>query len=131
MATASNDRSIDPALIARLTREVLARLRAKPEPEPAAPLMERDPALDAQMQRRGVVLPAETELLWTDEPAKAVFEHCRGGRRAVMVTAFSDVERFGQELNPDVWVLDRKRINLVAAVNAAARIAQLAAGGSR
>ncbi|MEL6108724.1 MAG: hypothetical protein AAFU85_22180 [Planctomycetota bacterium] len=131
MATASHDRSIDAALIARVTREVIARLRGNPADGADSPAIELEPALDAQMRRRGVVLPASTKLLWTDEPARAVYEQCRGGRRAVMVTAFSDVERFAQELDPDVWVLDRKRINLVAAVNAAARIAQLAAGGSR
>ncbi|MEO1529689.1 MAG: hypothetical protein AAFX06_30070 [Planctomycetota bacterium] len=131
MSTTQHDRSIDPALIARVTREVLARLRKKPTEPAFSPAIERDPALESQMQRRGVVLPADTELLWTDEPAKAVFEACGGGRRAVMITAFSDVERFMQELRPDVWVLDRKRINLVAAVNAAARIAQLTAGGSK
>lgn len=141
MSTAQHDRSIDPAFIARITRAVIARLRTDapvPEETPAVEsiaaesMIENDPAFEAQLQRRGVALPAGSDVVWTDQPATAVFEQCRSGRRAVMVSAFSDVERFTDELSPEVWVLDRKKLNLVAAVNAAARIAHLAAlGGSR
>ena len=46
------------------------------------------------------------------------------GKRAAMVAAMADVGRFAAELDPEVWVLDMKKLNLVAAVNAVARIAK-------
>ena len=130
MPIAQQDRSIDPAFVARVTREVIAQLRGTASKKASGAMsVERDSALESQLQRRGIALPVGTDVLWTEQPAKAVFEHCQSGRRAVMVAAFSDVERFADELRPEVWVLDRKKLNLAAAVNATARIAHLASLG--
>jgi len=87
--------------------------------EAAAPEMLLTP-----LARRSISLPAGVEVLWTNEPAMEVFRRCGGGQRAAMVSTFSDVERFANELSPNVWVLDRQKLNLVAAVNVAARIAR-------
>ncbi|QDV41819.1 hypothetical protein Enr13x_16620 [Stieleria neptunia] len=81
-------------------------------------------SLGNQLARRGITLPADVEILWTDEPSAEVYRRCSGGQRAAMVGALSDVERFAGELSPNVWVLDRQKLNLVAAVNVAARIAR-------
>ncbi|PAY15655.1 hypothetical protein CKO51_30795 [Rhodopirellula sp. SM50] len=90
-----------------------------PAPQPLVP-----DSLGNQLARRGITLPADVEILWTDEPAAEVYRRCSGGQRAAMVSALSDVERFAGELSPNVWVLDRQKLNLVAAVNVAARIAR-------
>ena len=87
-------------------------------------------SLAIQLARRGITLPAGVEILWTDEPAAEVYRRCSGGQRAAMVSALSDVERFAAELSPNVWVLDRQKLNLVAAVNVAARIARCSATGA-
>ncbi|QEG00607.1 hypothetical protein Mal15_46780 [Stieleria maiorica] len=84
-------------------------------------------SLRHQLDRRNVVLPAGVEIRWCDEPATEVYRCCSNGQRATMVAALSDVQRFHDELAPDVWVLDRQKLNLVAAVNVAARIARCAA----
>lgn len=81
-------------------------------------------SLGNQLARRGIALPAGVEILWTEQPAAEVYRRCSGGQRAAMVSALSDVERFAAELSPNVWVLDRQKLNLVAAVNVAARIAR-------
>ncbi|MCO8124709.1 hypothetical protein NHH03_23420 [Stieleria sp. TO1_6] len=82
--------------------------------------------LTEQLARRGVSIPAATEIIWTDQPAAEVYARCSIGRRAVLISAIGDVDRFATELSPDVWILDQQKLNLVAAVNAAARIARLA-----
>ncbi|QDV84148.1 hypothetical protein [Planctomycetes bacterium TBK1r] len=92
--------------------------------------MQLPDSLGNQLARRGITLPAGVEILWTDEPAAEVYRRCSGGQRAAMVSALSDVERFAAELSPNVWVLDRQKLNLVAAVNVAARIARCSATGS-
>lgn len=80
--------------------------------------------LRSQLGRRGIALPEDIELLWTGEPAVEVYRRCSGGQRAVMIGAVADVDRFAKEFAPNVWVLDRQKLNLVAAVNVAARIAR-------
>ncbi|MDV6034828.1 MAG: hypothetical protein F9B45_33005 [Phycisphaera sp. RhM] len=97
-------------------------------PPPAE--MQVPDSLANQLARRGITLPAGVEILWTDEPAAEVYRRCCGGQRAAMVSALSDVERFAAELSPNVWVLDRQKLNLVAAVNVAARIARCPAPGA-
>ncbi len=95
-------------------------------------------SLRNQLDRRNVVLPAGVEIRWCDEPAAEVYRCCSNGQPAAMIAALSDVERFHDEMAPQVWVLDRQKLNLIAAVNVAVRIARCAAksvqpndGGSR
>jgi hypothetical protein len=83
-------------------------------------------AFATQLTRRGIRLPRDVEVIWTETPAREVYERCRAGQAAAMVTAFADVDRFARELSPRAWVLDRHKLNLVAAVNVSARIARLA-----
>jgi hypothetical protein len=107
----------------------LVACETKPQAgESSPPAACSDDVLQRQLDRRGVVLPAETELVWTDQPAREVFRHCSAGQPAVMVTDFADVDRFAAELSPRVWVLDRQRLNLTAAANVAARIARCSSG---
>ena len=80
-------------------------------------------AVTAQLARRGIESTTAAIVL-SDTPANEVFRYCSDGKRAVMIGAISDVNRFFSELNPDVWVLDTKRMNLVALVNATAMIAR-------
>ena len=82
--------------------------------------------LVSQLARRGVALPTGVEVVWTEQPAAEVYRRCSNGGRAAMVACLSDVERFARELSPSVWVLDGQKLNLVAAVNVAARIAKVA-----
>jgi cell division protein ZapA (FtsZ GTPase activity inhibitor) len=78
-----------------------------------------------QLARRGISLPDGIEMVWTDGPAGEVYRRCGKGQRAAMITELSDVDRFANELAPNAWVLDRKKLSLVAAVNVAARIARI------
>ena len=80
-------------------------------------------ALAGQIAKRGVVLPTDVEIVWTQTPAAEVLDRCSKGQRATMVAALSDVQRFFDEIEPTVWVLDRQRLNLTAAMNVASRIA--------
>ena len=62
----------------------------------------------------------------SETPGREVFEQCtQHKQRSVMITSLADVDRFSAELSPTSWVLDMTRLNLVAATNVAARIAQL------
>jgi len=95
--------------------------------EPRLPAHSPDAAGDAltvQMARRDIALPRGSEVVWTDTPAAEVCRRCAAGQTAVMITCYADVERFAAEITPQVWVLDAKRLSLVAATNAAARIAR-------
>lgn len=83
-----------------------------------------DDAVGRQLARRGVTFPAHVELIWTQTPAKDVFTRCQQGKTAAMVTSVADVDRFATELSPTCWVLDKHKLNLIAAVNIAARITQ-------
>lgn len=87
---------------------------------------DRGMAVEQQLRRRGIH-PGGLTVVLTDHPARDVYEHTGNGQRAAMVTAIGDVERFAAELNPTVWVLDMKRLNLPMAVNAIAKIAHLGA----
>lgn len=80
----------------------------------------------SQLARRGIDLPADVRWQWTKQPAQAVVRQCGKGRRAVMISRLSDVQRFAAELSPQVWVLDAEHLNLAAAVNCLALIAKLA-----
>lgn len=83
-------------------------------------------AFQAQLARRGMTGSGGATLVLSDTPAKDVHHFCaEQGRRATMIATITDVDRFANELNPDVWVLDMTRMNLVTATNTAARIIQL------
>lgn len=105
------------------------KLTARPEMN-ASDMGSHDP-IRAQLARRGLVMSEGVELVWTDRPADEVWRRCGAGKRAVMVTRLSDVDRFDSEIRPTDWVLDRKQLNLVAAVNVAARIAQRSVGAGK
>ena len=86
---------------------------------------ERAASVTAQLQRRGVKLP-RTSIVLSETPGREVYEQCtKYGQRSVMITSLADVDRFNTEMSPNSWVLDMTRLNLVAATNVAARIAQL------
>jgi hypothetical protein len=76
-----------------------------------------------QLQRRGAAIGNGTIVL-SDSPAAEVHKQISQGNRATMITAIADVPRFAAELDPTVWVLDMKRLNIPAAVNAVVKIAQ-------
>ena len=73
-----------------------------------------------QLRRRNA--NGSAVIVSSDTPAIDVFRLCSEKRRAVMVADIASVERFENELRPDVWVLDMKKLNLIAAVNAAQKI---------
>ena len=85
---------------------------------------ERAIAVAHQLSRRGVQ-SGSAQIVLSDTPAVDVFRLCSGGQRAAMVGSTNDVGRFADELQPTVWVIDMKQMNLIAAVNAAAQIAKL------
>ena len=76
-----------------------------------------------QLQRRGVSLGAATIVL-SDAPAAEVYRQIVAGKRAAMVATLADVPRFAIEIDPEVWVLDMKTLNIPAAANTVAMIAQ-------
>ena len=76
-----------------------------------------------QLQRRGAS-PNSATVVLSDTPAAEVHRQMLAGKRATMVAAVADVPRFAAELDPQVWVLDMKRLNIPAAVNTVAKIAQ-------
>jgi hypothetical protein len=80
-----------------------------------------------QLGRRGAKL-GTAKVILSDTPASETHKQIISGNRATMVTAIADVERFAGELDPNVWVLDMKRLNIPAAVNTVVKISQL---GSR
>ena len=65
------------------------------------------------------VVVAEANIVLADLPQPVVCEICRSGRDAVQIGAFADVRSIAAVMQPNVWVLDMKRLNLVAAVNVA------------
>lgn len=81
-------------------------------------------AVAQQLSRRGIQ-SGSAQIVLSDTPAADVFRLCSGGQRAAMVGSTNDVSRFANELQPTVWVIDMKQMNLIAAVNAAAQIAKL------
>ena len=85
----------------------------------------REAAVLQQLQRRGVAIAPSIKIILSEIPAIEVQRQCQAGRRAVMIRRIDDVGRFQAELGPDVWVLDMIELNLVSAVNVAARIAKL------
>lgn len=192
-AQATRNESIDPAMVAAITREVIARLQAASKTnDSAASISDRiitvntieqlpgsptqvfiapgaivTPAAGDEARRRGIHLqrtiavprdqqPSDARLEITDSanpqrasavreqldrrgesissarivlsdtPAHDVYQRCaERGEIAVMIQSISDVERFADELSPAVWVLDMQRMNIPAAVNTIARIAQI------
>ena len=85
---------------------------------------ERAESLVAQLRRRGIASPS-TQIILSETPARDVYEQCsRHGQRGVMVMSIADVDRFAVELSPTAWVLDMTRLNLIAATNIVAKIAQ-------
>ncbi|TWU34138.1 hypothetical protein Q31b_56090 [Novipirellula aureliae] len=79
--------------------------------------------ISEQLRRRHA--KGSAVIVCSDTPAVDVFRLCSENRRTVMISDFASVERFENELSPDVWVLDMKKLNLIAAVNAAQKILEL------
>lgn len=83
---------------------------------------ERAEAVRQQLARRGIRVDS-ARIVLSDTPASEVYQQCNAhAERAVMIASVSDVQRFADELRPTVWVLDMKRLNIIAAVNVIARI---------
>jgi hypothetical protein len=89
--------------------------------------LKRAETVISQLQRRGG-MPSSATVVLSDTPAVEVHRQIVSGKRATMVAAIADVPRFAAELDPQVWVLDMKRLNIPAAVNVVAKIAQQGAG---
>lgn len=97
------------------TMQVASAIRDTEQPE-------RSAAIQQQLDRRGVDLGTH-QIILSDTPAREVWQQCTSqAERAVMVSALDDVNRFAEQLDPTVWVLDMKRLNLIAAVNVIAAI---------
>ncbi len=83
----------------------------------------------AGLARRGIDASTNesgTVLVITDTPAKLTHQYSvTGNHRAAMLTTISDVDRFWRELRPNVWVVDKTRVNLPTIVNIAARITSM------
>jgi hypothetical protein len=91
--------------------------------DPARP--ERATAVCRQLDRRGIGT-SSARIVLSDTPASEVWQQCSAqGERAVMISAVHDVQRFADELQPTLWVLDMNRLNLVAAVNVIATITRI------
>ncbi|MEM8666780.1 MAG: hypothetical protein AAGG48_04650 [Planctomycetota bacterium] len=85
---------------------------------------ERGQLVLAQLNHRGVG-HLTTRIVLSESPAKIVVHEVQRGEVAVMISALDQVERFAIECHPTAWVLDMKQLNLTAATNVAARIANL------
>jgi hypothetical protein len=101
------------------------------QPQPTRPLVidesnaDRAAMVNRQLAKRS--LPdSHVSIVLSDTPARDVHLQCsRHGQVAVMVGSLQDVQRFSDEIDATVWVLDMKRLNLAAAINVAARILRL------
>jgi hypothetical protein len=94
-----------------------ARLEIFDSADPA-----RAEAIRTQLARRSVGGIA-AKIVLSDTPAREVHQQCAAqGKVAVMISDVTDVQRFADELSPNVWVLDMKKLNLAAAVNAVTQI---------
>ncbi len=82
---------------------------------------ERAQAIEAQLVRRGIAWD-RTVILISETPAREVANQFSSGKRSAMITSIDDVGRFGNEMDPQVWVLDMKRMNLMTVVNVIAAI---------
>jgi hypothetical protein len=87
---------------------------------------DRAAAVAQQLSRRAIDLNGR-KIILSDTPARELYHQCtRHGEVAVMVGSLEEVERFAGEIDATVWVLDMKRLNMMAAVNVAARISRTA-----
>ena len=85
---------------------------------------ERAAAVSAQLARRGITRIG-SQIVLSDTPAAELYRCISAdSSRAAMVACISEVDRFQRELQPEVWVFDMGRMNLITTVNVAARIAQ-------
>lgn len=85
---------------------------------------DRANAVASQIAGRGITAVAATIML-SESPAADVHHQCVvNQQRAAMINSLADVDRFVDELDPTVWVLDMARINFMTAVNVVARIAK-------
>ena len=84
---------------------------------------QRAQAVTQQLKRRGIQI-ANFKIVLSDCPANELFRQISQGERAVMINQLADVTRFANQFEPNLWVLDMERLNLAAAVNAIAKIAQ-------
>lgn len=97
-----------------------------PQPITDTDQPERADSIASQLARRGVT--GNARIVLSDRPAEEVHRQAAAGQRAAMIRCVGDVDRFGAELRPQIWVLDMVDLNWIAAVNVAARI--LHNGGS-
>ena len=87
---------------------------------------DRAAAVAQQLSRRSIAVNGR-KIILSDTPARELYHQCtRHGEIAVMVGSLEEVQRFANEIDATVWVLDMKRLNMMAAVNVAARIARTA-----
>lgn len=88
----------------------------------AAP--DRAAAIVRQLAGRGIRC-CSAKIILSETPAKELYDQCvREGEVAAMVGSIAEVQRFARELDVTTWVLDMKRLNLIAAVNVASQIAR-------
>ncbi|TWU56198.1 hypothetical protein [Rubripirellula reticaptiva] len=103
-----------------ITRDAVITQESIGKPSCSVKIMDSDhqraESVEAQLVRRGINLAAASVVL-SDAPALEVASQFGSGKRAVMIGSLDDVNRFGREVDPQVWVLDMKRLNLIAAVN--------------
>jgi hypothetical protein len=83
---------------------------------------QRAAAVTRQLAGRGIK-KINARVVLSDTPALEVHRSCtQDHQRSVMIASLADVDRFANELNPTLWVIDMARMNLTMAVNIIARI---------
>ena len=83
---------------------------------------ERAEAIHRQLSIRGFTT-GSAKIVLSDTPAREVHFQCvENSETAVMIGSLNEIHRFREELSPTLWVLDMKRLNFSAAVNAAVQI---------
>ncbi len=83
---------------------------------------ERAIMITEQLKRRGI--KGQATIVLSEKPSSEVFRLISETKqRVAMVSSVSSVDRIKKELSPEVWVIDMNEVNLIAAVNIAARIA--------
>jgi hypothetical protein len=128
---AARDEATGRGLAIVKTIEVAARQRPElPSQGTNQQIMDSDQpdraaVVGAQLARRGITRIG-ARIMLSDTPAAELYRCISAdSSRAAMVDSIAAVDRFQRELQPQVWVLDMGRMNLIAAVNVAARIARL------
>lgn len=118
---------------------------ATPPPIPARLVVSEDTASSkpmasvvvSQLLRRGItatldsnVSPTGVTCHLSDKPAAGLMRFIGAGHATVLISRLEDVERFADEAQPRIFMIDLGHMNLASVVNAAVRVAAWSVRGA-